>query len=92
MRAFGALDRIDHILECLHVGHKPLMVSSGREWGSYSIAYVHVSSSFKSIALVWSYSTCAMFTMKNFASNKEFVKARDIWKVERETLRTVSLK
>lgn len=68
------------------------MVSFGWEWGSYSIGYVHVSASFKSIALAWSCSTCDMFTMRNFASNKEFGKARAIWKVERETLRTVSLK
>lgn len=92
MRAFGALDRIDHVLEWVHVGCKALMVSFGWEWGSYSMGYVHVSASFKSIALAWPHSAWDTFAMRSFASNKVFGEARAIWKVQRETLRTLSLK
>lgn len=90
--AFGALDRIDHVLEWVHVGCKALMVSFGWEWGSYSMGYVHVSASFKSIALAWPSSAWDMFAMRNFASNKVFCEAWAIWKVQRESLRTISLK
>lgn len=68
------------------------MVSFGWEWGSYSMGYVHVSASFKSIALAWPHSAWDTFAMRSFASNKVFGEARAIWKVQRETLRTLSLK
>lgn len=56
------------------------------------MGYVHVSASFKSIALAWPHSAWDMFAMRNFASNKVFGEARAIWKVQRETMRTISLK
>lgn len=90
--AFGALDRIDHVLEWVHVGCKALMVSFGWEWGSYSMGYVHVSASFRSIALAWPSSAWDMFATRNFASNEVFCETRAIWKVQRESLRTISLK
>lgn len=68
------------------------MVSFGWEWGSFSMGYVPVSASFKSIALAWASSAWDMFAMRNFASNKVFCEARAIWKVQRESLRTISLK
>lgn len=61
-------------------------------WGSYSMGYVPVSASFKSMALAWASSAWDMFAMRNFASNKVFCEARAIWKVQRESLRTISLK
>lgn len=81
-RAFSGLDRIDPVLEWLHVGCKTLMVSFGWEWGTYSMGYVPVSASFKSIALAWASSAWDMFAMRNFASNKVFCEARAIWKVQ----------
>lgn len=68
------------------------MASFGWEWGSYSMGYVHVSASFKSIALAWPHSTWDVFAMRNLASNKVFGEARATWKVQRETLKTISLK
>lgn len=42
------------------------------------MGYVHVSASFKSIALAWPHSAWDMFAMRNFASNKVFGEARAI--------------
>lgn len=56
------------------------------------MGYVHVSASFKSIALAWPSSAWDMFAMRNFASNKVFCEAKAIWKVQRKSLRTISLK